>query len=122
MFTTEMPTWYRRGAASLGRAERDVALGLEPFVGGRVLRTAADGTETATGRITAWEPGRRLCFVDQRDTEVEVWFEPEGASTRVVLEHRGLGALPDDVAASLAQYGWRRLPLLFEDYLKERKR
>lgn len=122
VFTAEMPSWYRRGAASLGRPEREVALRLEPRLGGRVLRIEPDGTEQATGRVTAWTPGERLCFVDQRGTEVEVWFEPDGSSTRVVLEHRRLGTLPDEVAAALAQYGWRRLPLWFEDYVKERKK
>jgi hypothetical protein len=121
VFTTEMPQWYRRGAASLGGPEKETALRLEPHVGGRVLRVDPDGTETATGQVTAWQPGARLGFVDQRGTEVEVWFEPDGSSTRVVLEHRKLGMLPDDVAAALAQYGWRRLPLWFEDYVKERK-
>lgn len=121
VFTAEMPKWYRRGAASLGRADKETALRLEPYVGGRVLRIEPDGTETVTGHVTAWQPGERLGFVDQRGTEVEVWFEPVGSSTRVVLEHRKLGMLPDDVAAALAQYGWRRLPLWFEEYVKERK-
>lgn len=121
VFTAEMPKWYRRGAASLGRRDKEVVLRLEPHVGGHVLRVEPDGTEVATGQVTAWQPGERLCFVDQRGTEVEVWFEPQGASTRVVLEHRGLGMLPEDVAATLAQYGWRRLPLWFEEYVKERK-
>jgi hypothetical protein len=122
VFTTEMPKWYRRGAASLGRTEKEVALRVEPHIGGRVLRVEPDGTETATGQVTAWQPGDRICFVDQRGTEVEVWFQPERESTRVVLEHRGLGMLPDDVAATLAQYGWRRLPLWFEEHVKGRKR
>jgi hypothetical protein len=119
VFTAEMPAWYQRGAASLGRAEREIGLRLEPHPGGRVVRTAPDGTETTSGRIIVWEPGRQLCFVDQRGTEVEVSFERQGGSTRVTVEHRGLGTLPDDVAAALAQYGWRRLPLWFEDYVKE---
>ncbi|HET6953438.1 MAG TPA: hypothetical protein VFI47_23880 [Acidimicrobiales bacterium] len=120
VFTTEMAGWYRRGAASLGRPDRDVLLRLEPGVGGRVLGVAADGGETVLGRVTGWEPGRRLCFVDNRQTEVEVWFEAHGGSTRVVLEHRGLDRLPDDLAAALAQYGWRRLPLWFEEHVKEK--
>lgn len=114
VFTAEMPAWYRRGAASLGRREGEAGLRLEPEVGGRVLRTGPDGVDVAIGRVTAWDPGRRLCFVDQHDTEVEVRFERDGDGTRVVLEHRGLDRLPDDVAAALAQYGWRRLVLWFE--------
>ena len=127
VFTDEMPAWYRRGAASLGRREGEATMRLEPEVGGRVLRTGPDGVDVAIGQVTAWDPGRRLCFVDQNDTEVEVRFERDGDgdgdSTRVVLEHRGLDRLPDDVAASLAQYGWRRLALWFETHqrMKERR-
>ena len=119
IFTTEMPKWYRRGAASLGHDHKGVVLRLESGIDGRVIGTAADGSETVTGHITVWEPGERLCFVDRRGTEVDVRFERQGEATRVVLEHRGLGTLPEDVAASLAQYGWRRLALWFEEYAKE---
>ena len=121
VFTAEMPRWYRRGATSLRQPEKEIALRLEPHIGGRVLRVEPNGAETTTGRVTAWTPGERVCFDDHRGTEVEVWFEPAGSSTRVVLEHRRLGTLPDEVAAALAQYGWRRLALWFEDYVKERK-
>ena len=69
------------------------------------------------GRITAWEPGARLVFVDHRDTEVEVRFEAIASGTRVTLEHRGLDRLPDDVAARLARYGWQRLAGWFESYV-----
>jgi hypothetical protein len=122
VFTAEMPAWYRRGAASLGRRHGEATLRLEPKVGGRVLRTGPDGVDVAIGRVTAWDPGRRLCFVDQHDTEVEVRFETDGDGTRVVLEHGGLDRLPDDVAASLAQYGWRRLALWFEAHQQTKER
>jgi hypothetical protein len=122
VFTAEMPAWYRRGAASLGRREGEATLSLEPEVGGRVLRTGPDGIDVGIGRVTAWDPGRRLCFVDDRDTEVEVRFERDGDGTRVVLEHRGLDRLPDDVAAALAQYGWRRLALWFETHTRTKER
>jgi hypothetical protein len=122
VFTAEMPTWYRRGAASLGRREGEATLRLEPAVGGRVLRTGPDGVDVVLGKVIAWAPGRQLCFVDQHDTEVEVRFEPDGDGTRVVLEHRGLDRLPDDVAAGLAQYGWRRLALWFEAHQQTKER
>jgi hypothetical protein len=122
VFTAEMPAWYRRGAASLGRREGEATLSIEPEVGGRVLRTGADGVEVAIGRVAVWDPGRRLCFVDDRDTEVDVRFERDGDATRVVLEHRGLDRLPDEIAAALAQYGWRRLALWFEAHTEAKER
>ena len=124
MFTAEMESWYRRGVAVFGSQDRAAGLRLEAHLGGRVLRVnqgATGRSETEIGRITVWEPGRRLSFVDLRETEVDVSFEPVGPSTRVVLEHRCLDRLPQDVAAALSQYGWRRLALWFEDYLKGRK-
>jgi uncharacterized glyoxalase superfamily protein PhnB len=40
-------------------------------------------------RITVWEPGVRLCWASSvDDVETEVRFEPTGAGTRVVVEHR----------------------------------
>jgi Activator of Hsp90 ATPase homolog 1-like protein len=65
-----------------------------------------------------WEPGRRLVFVDRRETEVDVRFEPQGEATRVTLEHRGLDRLPPDEAGSIVQYGWRRLAFQFEAHLQ----
>src|SRR4029450_7419058 len=70
--------------------------------------------ETEVGRITVWEAGRRLVFVDLQDTEVEIRFEAEGRATKVTLEHRGLDRLPPDKAESIVQYGWRRLAFQFE--------
>jgi hypothetical protein len=123
VFTTEIEAWYRRGAATLGRRGQDRVLRFERHLGGRVLSIRDDGRDghtTEIGRITCWEPGRRLGFVDRRRTEVEVSFEPVGRSTQVVLEHRGLDRLPPDMAAALGEYGFRRLPLWFESYVKER--
>ena len=97
VFTAEMELWYRRGAVAFGSQERAGGLRLEPHLGGRVLRVnegATGRSETEIGRITVWELGCRLIFVDLRETEVDVSFEPEGQSTQVVLEHRCLDRLP----------------------------
>jgi len=83
-----------------------------------VLRAGIDGVEDEVGRITVWEPDRRLVFVDRRSTEVEITFEPAAGQTRVTLEHRGLDQLPPDDAYSVIQYGWRRLAFQFEAHLK----
>lgn len=55
------------------------------------------------GRVQVWEPGKRLLleyrlrnFAPNERTEVEVRFEEQGKGTRVVLEHRGWGALRAD--------------------------
>jgi uncharacterized protein YndB with AHSA1/START domain len=76
-------------------AERVV---IEPFVGGRWFERGVDGSECDWGRVRAWDPPRCLMLSweissDWRhdpsiQTEVEVRFSAEGASTRVDLEHR----------------------------------
>jgi hypothetical protein len=71
------------------------------------------------GTVTAWDPGRRLVFVDDRDTEVEVSFEAEGGQTRVRLEHRGLERLRPDLADRHGRFGWQLLMPWFSDYLRQ---
>lgn len=138
VFTGEIERWYRRGVASMGGPAADPGrtLRFEPGVGGRLLEVdpgdpAHEPVERA--RVTVWEPGRRLVFVDRRDTEVEVVFtgdhdadadgaDDDGAVTRVVLEHRGLDRVPPEVAARLAKHGWRRLAEWFEQHQQIRRR
>jgi hypothetical protein len=98
VFTVETSAWYRHGTLR--------------FDGERVV-----GDKGEVGRITVWEPGHRLVFLDHLGTEVDVRFEPVDGQTRVVLEHRGLDRLDPAVAESVAQYGWRRLAFQFEAHL-----
>jgi uncharacterized protein YndB with AHSA1/START domain len=115
VFTEETAAWYRPGITrpAPGHLRFDGE-------GRRVLRAGGEGeAETEVGRITVWEAGRRLVFVDFQDTEVEIRFEAEGRATKVTLEHRGLDRLPPDKAESIVQYGWRRLAFQFEAYLQE---
>jgi hypothetical protein len=121
VFTNEIETWYRRRPTSSESmpSERGVSLRIECGPNGRVLRIDPAGDATPIAAITAWEPGRRLQFVDHHETEVEVTFEETAEGTRVVLEHRGLSRLPAEVAATLAQYAWRRLPLSFALHIRQ---
>jgi hypothetical protein len=117
IFTEETAAWYRPTIA--GAPTRAGGHLRFDGVGRRVLRaTEVGGPETEVGDITVWEPGHRLVFVDRRETEVDVVFEPRGEQTQVTLEHRGLDRLPPDDGLSVAQYGWRRLAFQFEEHLK----
>src|SRR6185503_19994867 len=58
------------------------------------------------GRVSAWEPGRRLVlswsqatFSPEQSTEVEVLLEPVGDETRVSIEHRAWDTIPQRHAA-----------------------
>jgi Activator of Hsp90 ATPase homolog 1-like protein len=108
VFTDEIDAWYKRGPHTFYDASRALAVRFEPHVGGRLIEVydRESGEGRAMGRVSVWEPGRQLVFVDGRETEVDVRFEPEGASTRVTLEHRGLERLAPDEATHHARFGW----------------
>jgi len=115
VFTEEMDAWYKDTIPGAPVRERRGMLRFDE-AGRRVLR----GDEEI-GRIVVWQKGQRLVFVDRRETEVDVRFEPEGAQTRVTLEHRGLERLSPADGLSVVQYGWRRLAVHFEEYMMQKE-
>jgi len=122
-FTEEIDSWYVKDRHTLADSARAVAVRLEPGVGGRLVevydRTTGEGREF--GRITVWEPGRRLVFTDERGTEVKVCFDPAGGMTRVTLEHRGLERLRPDLAQEHARHGWRLLLPWYQRHMSEQE-
>jgi uncharacterized protein YndB with AHSA1/START domain len=120
-FTEEIDDWYERGPYSWNDPERAVAI---RFDEGRLLEVYDEGEPYEMGRVTAWEPGRRLAFAYRSvqlpidlETEVEVRFEPVPEGTRVTLEHRGLERLQADVYALWQQRAWVRFMQVFADYV-----
>lgn len=111
VFTGEIDAWYRKNERTLADPGRAAAIRFEPGVGGRLLEVhdLQQGGGREMGRITAWEPGRRLVFVDQMGTEVEVRFDGADGQTRVTLEHRGLERLRPEEAERNARHGWALL-------------
>jgi hypothetical protein len=106
IFTDEIDRWWRPGPINWYDSYRAVGIRFEPGVGGRWLEVYDDeaGDALEIGRITVWEPGKRLVLL-YRDgghaldgTEVEVRFEPVEGGTRVTLEHRGWERISPDVA------------------------
>ncbi len=84
----------------------DGRLAFEPGVGGRLYTTFEDGSTFEIGRVSVWEPGRRLVFAwrqasfsADQSTEVEVTFEAAGHETRVSIEHRAWDTIPRNHAA-----------------------
>ena len=105
-FTAQIGQWWQPSALFAVTAKGDGTLAFEPGVGGRLYTRLRDGEEFEIGRISVWEPGRRLVFgwrqasfCAGQSTEVEVRFEPVGEETRVSLEHRGWDAIPQDHVA-----------------------
>ncbi|MBO0730350.1 MAG: SRPBCC domain-containing protein [Acidimicrobiaceae bacterium] len=120
IFTADIDHWYQRGPHAFADPARAVAVRFEPGVGGRLIEVhdAASGQGPTMGRVTVWEPGRRLVFVDTRDTEIDVTFDAEGEGTRVTLEHRGLEKLRPDLADMHGRFGGRLLLAWFTQYLQ----
>jgi hypothetical protein len=120
-FTEEIDTWYERGPYSWNDPERAVAI---RFEGGRLLEVYDEGEPYEMGRVTAWEPGRRLALAYRSvhlplepQTELEVRFEPVAGGTRVTLEHSGLEQMPPDVYALWQDRAWIRFMQVFADYV-----
>jgi hypothetical protein len=108
IFTEDIDSWWERGPSNFYNARRAIAMRFEPGVGGRYLEVYDDATGDALeiGRITVWEPGRRLvwrCSLD--DTEVDIQFETTAGGTRVILEQR---LVPGGTKASFYT-GWNNI-------------
>lgn len=101
VFAEKMGTWW---PASHHIAKQPFqAVIVEPRTGGRWYERSADGAECDWGRVTAWEPPKRVTLswnlgVDfqydpdmAKASEVEIRFYSEGPKkSRVELEHRHL--------------------------------
>jgi hypothetical protein len=91
IFVEEIDSWWERGPHNFYNSKRAVAMRFETGVGGRYLEIYDDakGDVLEIGRITLWEPGRRLVWkMSLDDTEVDIHFESIPNGTRVSLEQR----------------------------------
>ncbi len=100
-FTREIASWWQPNRLFQITPDGDGELAFEAGVGGRLVTRLPGGDMFEIGRISVWEPGRRLVFAwrqasfsPEQSTEVEVLFEPVGAETRVSIEHRAWDAIP----------------------------
>jgi uncharacterized glyoxalase superfamily protein PhnB len=85
-FTGEMDLWWVRGPINFFDSARAVSMVCEPGIGGRILEVyeAEPLDALEIGRITAWQPGERVCWHSSLDdVEVEVTFAPVAGGTAV---------------------------------------
>jgi uncharacterized protein YndB with AHSA1/START domain len=120
VFTAGFDSWWPR-THHIAKVDMKEAV-VEPKLGGRWFERGVDDSECDWGKVIAWEPPKRFALTWQLTaeyqydpsfvTEVEVTFEPMGASqTRVTLEHKHLdryGEKQPQVVASVGndQGGW----------------
>ena len=95
-----MEWWPLEEGYSFG-GDRTVGIVLEAREDGRLYERFRDGDSFEVGRVLACSPPDRIVFTWKDPTwsgatEVEVSFRPEGAGTRVAVEHRGFERLGAD--------------------------
>lgn len=117
-FTDEIGHWWLASPLFRITAQGDGTPRFEPgpdgWVGGALVTELPDGRRFEIGRIAVWEPGERLVvgwrqegFAANEATELEVRFEPIDDATRITVEHRGWGTLPQ---SHVARHGFPLLP------------
>lgn len=127
VFTSGMSRWWPPTHTILKAPFKDSII--EPREGGRWYHVGTDGSTCETGTVRVWDPPRRVVLVwrlnakweyeSDLDTEVEVRFIPEGAVTRVELEHRYIERMGEGGPAAHAAVdgpnGWTGI---LEEYRK----
>ncbi|MFN3524200.1 MAG: SRPBCC family protein [Phenylobacterium sp.] len=105
-FVDDIGAWWRPNGLFQTTPRAPGRMAFERGEGGRLTETLASGKVFEIGRISVWEPPRRLVFSwrqasfpPELSTEVEVVFEALGEETRVRVEHRGFDRVPADSAA-----------------------
>ncbi|MBV8754301.1 MAG: SRPBCC family protein [Hyphomicrobiales bacterium] len=126
VFTSGLGRWWPLEHGIGPTPRKGVAM--ETRLGGRWYETAEDGTQTDIGKIVVWEPPRRFVMTwdinsqwkpdTTVSSEVEVQFIPDGAGTRLELEHRKFERLGAEGGEKLRQDvngGWPALLELFKN-------
>lgn len=93
-FTADFAAWWPRGTHSIG-GRLVKAIVFECRVGGRIFEELRDGRRFLWGRVTAFDPPRRVAFTWHPSREqveaqdVTITFTPEATGTRVELVSSG---------------------------------
>jgi uncharacterized protein YndB with AHSA1/START domain len=124
VFTEGIGGWWPAETHSVGEEKVEEVV-LEPRVGGRFYERLDDGSEHEWGRVTEFEPPRRVAcsWYASRGPDsaqrIEVTFAPEGGGTRVRLQQTGwesLGERAEEVRSRYdAEGGWDLVLARFSD-------
>lgn len=112
VFTRETDLWWRPSPLFGFTPREPGRVSFEGEEGGRFIETRGGGRVFEIGRITAWEPGRRLAFTWRQATfapgqmtQVEVRFDAIGDRTRITVIHDGWETVPDGHVAKHGMAG-----------------
>jgi uncharacterized protein YndB with AHSA1/START domain len=130
LFSEDIGLWWRRDTRYWNDRERGLSVRIEPGVGGRFIEVydLETGTGLEVGRVTAWEPGRRLVLTwtqlgwpEGASTQLEITFEPVAGGTRVSLEHTGFERVPGAMDF-IAGYdtGWKEVLGWYAEHAESR--
>jgi uncharacterized protein YndB with AHSA1/START domain len=106
LFTERISEWW----PTTHRLTKDPASRITLAADGSFQERAGDGREAQMGRVRRWEPPHLLEFDfylgtgPEAPTRVTVRFTPEGAGTRVTVEHRPIPASADLWDSRVARY------------------
>lgn len=115
LFTKDIFLWWPVESHSLsaGSESKPKDVTVEPFKGGQILETCADGQRRPWATVTTWEPGARLTldWYVGRDpseaTQVDIRFLPDKAGALVELTHDGFDRLSGgETMAQSYNTGW----------------
>jgi len=112
VFTAEAVSWWPVESHSIHETVAEIVF--ETAVGGEVYEVSTSGEKGYWATVLDWDPPNRLVLAwnilraDGSPTEVEVRLLPEGAGTRVELEHRGWDKLSEGGRTKRDNYdtGW----------------
>ena len=126
IFTDEIGLWWRTGTPYWNDRERGRSVRIEPGTGGRFIEVYDLETQSGfeVGRVTAWEPGKRLALTwtqvgwpEGVATDIDVTFEPVAEGTRVRLEQRGFERVPEaETFVGGYESGWKELLGWFSEH------
>lgn len=119
-FTADIGSWWKQGTRYWNDPEKGKQLRFEPHLGGRLTEVydLETGEGFEIGKVTAWEPGKRLAFTwrlgsfsADESTDIEVEFAPTATGTLLTLQHSGwdqVASAPPGMAQGYS-YGWKEL-------------
>ena len=106
VFTRDIGLWWQPNDLFRFTPRSPGKIALEVGKGGRFTETLANGHVFEIGRVTRWEPGRRLAltwrqatFAPDQMTHVDVLFEPVDEETRITVTHTGWDSVPQEHVA-----------------------